>query len=341
MIIKEINIDDYLAFYKNGEELSLFYQINWLNSVSEAYSLEWQLLGCFSKDQLIIAFPVNIRKLFSIIKIAGSPLPGIGAAITPISFFKETEVEVFIRAVEKWAKSQRIFYFNLYMPITSNSLTFSSYVEHEWVDNLELPLEKPLEELWRGIKSEARNRIRKAVRNGVKVHWFKTKDSIQIYWKLIESTYNNHQQIKPLISREMCEATYNNLLDNGLKIIGATYQGHVIAMLWIMYDGNRCYFWNGASNQQLRHLNANHLLHWEIIKWGKRKGIKVYDLFGRAKKSGIGGHRPGIARFKKSLGGKRVNYMKVLICPAWLRIGISIYRKILAMKYMPKRSEKS
>lgn len=343
MIIREIREDDYLNFHKINENLQVFHRIGWLNAISSVYPVQWKLLGGFNdRETLVVAFPVYLRKVFGILLLAGSPLPQLGTPIpTVVTRDNTISIKELMDAIRVWLKKERIFYFQMTVHTGMSCGLSELNGEYEVIDNLELPIEQPIEELWAQIKKKRKSLIRGAIKSGIKVHWFYRENSIREYQKLLESTYDKSQKLKPNFGENLYTAIYRNLRDNGLRLIGATYGGSVVSILWILYDQQKCYFWDGASDQiTLREIDVNRLLHWEVIRWAKRKGLKVYDLVGRTEKSGRAGLRPGIAKFKKTLGGQRVDYIKIVMAPIWLKMSLAIYRKVFAFKNRPKFSGK-
>jgi lipid II:glycine glycyltransferase (peptidoglycan interpeptide bridge formation enzyme) len=53
---------------------------------------------------------------------------------------------------------------------------------------------------------------------------------------------------------------------------------------------------------------APYLLHWELIKEAKEKGLKFYDWWGIAASDDPKDPWAGITRFKKGFGGEMVSY---------------------------------
>ena len=53
----------------------------------------------------------------------------------------------------------------------------------------------------------------------------------------------------------------------------------------------------------------NNLIHWEIIKWAKEKGLKEYDLWGIPADPKEGHPLWGVYRFKKGFNAELKNFI--------------------------------
>lgn len=87
------------------------------------------------------------------------------------------------------------------------------------------------------------------------------------------------------------------------KLFFAKYQNKPIAAALVLIYGDSGYYLHGASDYERRSLMAPYMLHWQIIKFLKNKGISNYDLWG------IDANKwPGVTRFKLGWGGRVVEY---------------------------------
>jgi hypothetical protein len=333
MVIQEINETQYAAFLESRPQHSIFHRTAWLQTVREAYGVSCIPLGLFDGARLVGSLPVFHRRFLGL-SLYGAPLPRLATPIALSPVVPPDCGEEFLIALAEWVQRRCISHFQVSWHGRRLSPPEPARVEPR--DNLEIDLESaPLEGLWKKIKSEARNRIRHATREGVKVDWIQTPDAIRIYHGLLQSTYDR-QGIRPNFPFSFYEILYNKLIGRGLGILSATYQGKVVAALWILHDAQKCYFWDGASIQELRQLAANHLLHWEVLSWAKQKGLKTYDMIGRSAESGRAGARPGIGRFKRSLGAQPVDYRVFTWQRPWIGTGIRLFRSLMNWRNKPK-----
>ncbi len=96
---------------------------------------------------------------------------------------------------------------------------------------------------------------------------------------------------------------------NILKMFGAYYQDTLVAALFIMaYQDKVTYYYGGTSNQY-RNTMANYLLQWEVIKYAKTCGYKLYDFWGIEDGTKHTAYWQGITRFKRGFNGQEISYL--------------------------------
>jgi len=122
---------------------------------------------------------------------------------------------------------------------------------------------------------------------------------------------------------------YHKLLnDNSLntKLFIAFYENKPIAGAITLTYGDVGYYLHGASDYEHRALMAPYMLHWQIMQYFKRAGVKNYDMWG------IDARRwPGVTRFKLGWGGRTVEYpgsFDLPIARLWY-LAYKIARKII------------
>lgn len=129
------------------------------------------------------------------------------------------------------------------------------------------------------MKPKARRQIRDAARKGVKVIIGSSRN-LRDFYDLHHLTAE-HQGF-PVFP----ESYYNYLRDifgaNRLPIFLATYNDKSVMALMGLVMGNRLYYcWGGMHRgAEEKKLNANRLLHFEAMKWGRAMGLEGYDLGG-------------------------------------------------------------
>ncbi len=336
MVLREIDESEYAAFLESRPLYSVFHKPAWLRAVQTAYGVNCFLLGLFDGARLVGGLPVFHRRIWGV-RFYGAPLPRLATPIALLPIVPQDSGDECLRALDEWARHRSLPHFQASWHGPRPILSEPARIELR--DNLEIDLEAaPLDGLWKGIKSEARNRIRRATRADVQVNWIEAPDAVRIYRGLVQSTYNR-QGIRPNFPFSFYEILYREMIGRGLRILSAVHQGKIIAALWILHDARKCYFWDGASNQEFRQLAANHLLHWEVLSWAKQRGLKTYDLIGRSTESGRAGARPGIGRFKRSLGARPVDYWVITWQAPWVRVGVWLYRQLMNRRHQPKTGD--
>lgn len=330
MYIKQIPETDYNIFCQKFDEATFFHSIEWHHILRAAYNIELLYLGIYKTDELVGVIPVMRRKMFGL-NIYGAPLPK-SATPTILPLLNQTKTSAALEAIDQWVKDNGWKHLQISWPL--DSPVFLNNVKEELRLLVKIDVCHPLEVLWRQIKRETRNRIRYAVRSKIRVHTCISDTYLDEYKRLLHYTYNLSQAISPNTSPSIFDEIRKRKTELPLKVFTATYKNTVVAMLWIFFDKDTCYFWEGASDAKGKELAANHLLHWEVIRWASKKGIKHYDMVGG---KGRGGKRDGILSFKQQFGASTEECKVLYWQSKWVKLLFRTYRGYLYIKDRPTK----
>jgi len=164
-----------------------------------------------------------------------------------------------------------------------------------WID-----LTKSEEDLLKEFSGKTRYNIRLAERSGVSVS---EDNSAEAFEKYLELTRETTQRDKFYAHNEK----YHRLMWETLQPAGiahllvAKYSGEIVTT-WILFSsGDFLYYPYGASTHKYKNIMANNLMMWEAIKFGKRLGLKTFDLWGREPGKGFTkfkeGYNPRVVEF--------------------------------------------
>jgi len=173
---------------------------------------------------------------------------------------------------------------------------------HTWVTPLDLSDEK----LFELLHKKTRYNIGLAQRHNIEIKFNEIDfDSV---WPIFVETGSRGEF--RLHSKIYYEKMFEKINSNDCKIFLATAmfeQKPIAVNIMLDFGGVRTYL-HGASSHEYRALMAPHLLHWELIKDAKQKGLSVYDWRGIAPSDQPNHPWAGITRFKKSFPGHEVVY---------------------------------
>jgi len=177
-----------------------------------------------------------------------------------------------------------------------------------------LDLTADLDNLLTSFEEKTRYNIRLSEKKGVEVRDSSTEEGVNIFYKIYQETAQREKfLIHPLSYYQKLKRF---LIDRGLaKVFLGYYQGLPIAGIFIFTFGSKVWYMYGASASDHRNVMPNHGLHWQVIKWAKEKGFKIYDLWG------IPAHPTerhplwGVYRFKKGFNGKLVKFIGIYDLP--------------------------
>ncbi|MCL2110254.1 peptidoglycan bridge formation glycyltransferase FemA/FemB family protein [Microgenomates group bacterium] len=165
------------------------------------------------------------------------------------------------------------------------------------------------EELMTRLSSKTRYNVRLASKKGVEIVEDSSKNGMETYIKLMEETTKRQQFLNHNgdYFREMHEVMEGTGM---MRIFHALYQEKVLTS-WIVWEfNNNLYYPYGASSNEHREVMPNNLMMWEMIKLGKAKKNKSFDMWGclgpdaNEKNPWYGFHK-----FKEGYGGEMREYV--------------------------------
>jgi lipid II:glycine glycyltransferase (peptidoglycan interpeptide bridge formation enzyme) len=155
-----------------------------------------------------------------------------------------------------------------------------------WID-----LTKSEEELMKSFSSKTRYNIRLAERKGVKVTEDNSERAFEKYLNLTFETTKRQgfyahtpryhklmwKHLRPQLTSMMLKSEGRSIA----HLLTAKYKGEMITT-WILFAyKDFLYYPYGASTDKYKEVMANNLMMWEAIRFGKKLGLKTFDLWGR------------------------------------------------------------
>jgi len=173
---------------------------------------------------------------------------------------------------------------------------------------LHLDLTQTEEETIRKMRKTTRYLIRRAQRDGVETQISKNINDIGLLHTLQREAVERHKFIP--FSKEFFEKHFRAFIDDGqIALIKADYHGETLAIgMFIFYGDTGFYHYSGSSSRYPK-IPASYAMLWRAIQEAKKRGCKIFDLWGIAP-TGDPRHRfAGVTRFKKGFGGTRIDYL--------------------------------
>lgn len=172
-----------------------------------------------------------------------------------------------------------------------------------------LDLTKSEDELLSGMKQKTRYNTRLAEKKGVKIVEDNSVEAFEEYWKLTSET--TRRQGFYAHTKRYHQLMFETLQPSGIAhLFKATHEGKTLAT-WIVFIVNGvAYYPYGASTRDDKNVFASNLMMWEVIKWAKKNGCKLFDMWGSLppvydpKDPWAGFHR-----FKEGYGGDLVEFL--------------------------------
>lgn len=169
-----------------------------------------------------------------------------------------------------------------------------------------VPLDLRDDELLAQMKPKGRYNTRLAQRQGVAVVEDTTAEGLEDFLAIYEEMADRQGvEEKP---REYFEDLLSMIaLEARGALYFAEYRGERIASALVLHFGDRATYFFGGSVYRHRALMAPYLLHFEIMRRSRERGLRCYDLWGIAP-AGSDDDHPwyGFSAFKRKLGGHDV-----------------------------------
>lgn len=151
------------------------------------------------------------------------------------------------------------------------------------------------DDMWNDISPTSRNKIRKAIKNNVKIDIDYSCTYLEEFLTLYEMTMKkNSAKNYYFFSREFFE---NNilLLKENIMIFRAILEEKCICSILVLKYGDYIHYYFSGSLEEYKNIGANNLLLYEIALWGSKNGFKKFHLGG-----GYSGDDDSLFKFKKS-----------------------------------------
>ncbi len=171
-----------------------------------------------------------------------------------------------------------------------------------------LDLTKSEEELLKAMHPKTRYNIKIALKHDVKIIEDNSDEAFEEYLKLTKQTTKRQRFYAHTEG-------YHRLMWKTLKnkiahLFLAKYKEETL-VAWILFVYNdTLYYPYGASSTLYRETMASNLMMWEVIKFGKRLGLKKFDMWG-ALSTNPDKNDPwyGFHRFKEGYGPKHIEFV--------------------------------
>ena len=171
-----------------------------------------------------------------------------------------------------------------------------------------LNLSNSTDTLLKNMKSKTRYNIGYAQRKGVQIVRAKERRLLNVFYVLLQETaLRDGFTIRPI---DYYEAMWEHLVENNLAQLFLAYHDNTPLAGAICFRlPHRVWYVYGASSNEKRNLQASHLIQWEMIRWAKSLGTKVYDFRGVSGDLREDNPLYGLYRFKEGFGARLDTYV--------------------------------
>jgi lipid II:glycine glycyltransferase (peptidoglycan interpeptide bridge formation enzyme) len=177
----------------------------------------------------------------------------------------------------------------------------------QFQNSMRIDLRPSEAELLERMKPKTRYNLRLAARHGVTVRHAGPAELERLYPIFVETSVRDGFVIR---NREYYLDVWGTFVSSGLaQPILAEVEGEAVAAVIVFRFGRTAYFLYGMSRDAHREKMPNYMLQWEAIRWARRQGCEVYDLWGAPDRADPKDPLWGVYRFKSGLGAHGVQWL--------------------------------
>lgn len=325
-------------FLQNYHDLKTFLQSwNFGNAIKESGYSIWRF-GVYGKRGIIgIIFLYKIcAKRSSFLYVPHGPLVNEEQLIT---HSKESIIKSILLKIIKLGQKEKVDFIrinslllntasniNLFKKLGFQQAPLFVFTENFWI----VDISKNEKELLKNMRKVHRYSIRKSIKEGVTVTASNKLEALDDFYKIYLETARRHHftpYTYSSLKNEFNAFRYND----EVLLFFAHYQNTLLATAFIIFHQDIAYYHHGASIPITNKIPASYLLHWEVIKEAKKRGCKLYNMWGIAPKASS--HHPwyGLTFFKTGFGGSYYECLPTQDYPLskkyWLNYFIEKIRK--------------
>jgi lipid II:glycine glycyltransferase (peptidoglycan interpeptide bridge formation enzyme) len=164
-------------------------------------------------------------------------------------------------------------------------------------------------ELFENMHKKHRYNARYAARKGVTIKLAESdSDFVEFFQMFKETAIRQSYFIRP---KKYYQLIWQMLHPKDMcHILTAMHEDKPLASWMVFIYENVIYYPYGGSSEEYRNLYASNALGWEVIRFGKEKGCKIFDMWGAAEDpQDKSDDYHGFTRFKEKFGAEHVKYL--------------------------------
>lgn len=288
------NWDGLIASYSTK---TLFHEAAWLDHLQTIHPQGRIVYYEICDGTARVGFYCALRISRMMVPIHGSPLGGTGTNFMGPLVNDGVDQRELIRALLELSGPKHFLHVELSNPWLNRSIMVGAGFEvQDSVTHLcHIP---PGEDAaFASVTTEARNRIRKAVKAGVIVERTNDASIVPEFFAQFQEVYGKQGMTTPF-AEERPQSLFDHLSPAGRMLALRVRQGEeVLATGLFPFDDRAIYFWGAASWLRHQKLCPNEALHWAVFQFAVERKIPIYNMCG------------GRNQFKNKFGGEDVPYV--------------------------------
>jgi hypothetical protein len=180
---------------------------------------------------------------------------------------------------------------------------------------LVIDLDQSMDELFANLKKDARNKVRKAEKQGVEIVELGTDETSLQQLQQVMAETSRRNGLPALSQDQLKNSQWCRQHALGLmRAFVSLHEGHLVSSQMAVVF-NEIVLLGGVSYTDYSRENniyGNDLMQWHMIKWAKENGMQLLDFAGIAPQA-TSAKLKAIYEFKSKWGGRRLDYDEFLL----------------------------
>ena len=276
---------------------TLFHEGAWLDHVHDIHPNGRIEYFDIRLDGTRVGLHCGLRITRMMIPIHGSPLGGTGTNFMGPMVDEDVDQRDLVHALLRLSGPRHFLHLEVSNPWLDRAvMEAAGFQVDENVTHL-CHIPNDVDAAFATLRSEARNRVRKAEKNGVIVEQTDDPAVVDHFYDQFGEVYGKQGMVRPW-GVERPRSLFERLRPAGRMLaLWARKDDEVLAAGLFPFDDRCIYFWGAASWLRVQHLSPNEALQWAVIKFAAERGIPLYNMCG------------GTSQFKNKFGGADVPYL--------------------------------
>jgi hypothetical protein len=276
---------------------TLFHESAWLDHILSVHPQGRVVYYEIRDESGLVGLYCALRITRLMIPIHGSPLGGTGTNFMGPLIGEDVDQRELMRAFDRLFGPRHFLHLELSNPsLNRQALEDAGFEVQDSVTHIcHVP---PTEDTaFASLSTEARNRVRKAAKNGVVVERTDDPAIVGEFFAQFEEVYGKQGMTTPF-GEDRPRSLFNCLMPAGRLLALRVRQGEeILATGLFPFDDRAIYFWGAASWIRHQKLCPNEALHWAVFQFAVERKIPVYNMCG------------GRNQFKSKFGGEDAPYL--------------------------------
>lgn len=276
---------------------TLFHESAWLDHVQSVHPEGRIVYYEIRDDSGLLGFYCALRITRLMIPIHGSPLGGTGTNFMGPLVGDDVDQRELVEAFNRLFGPRHYLHLELSNPFLNPAVMKESGFEVQESVTHMCRIAPTEDAAFASLSTEARNRVRKAAKNGVVVERTMDPAIVSEFFVQFQEVYGKQGMTTPF-GEERPRSLFERLMpSDSLLALRVSKGDEILATGLFPFDDRAIYFWGAASWLRHQKLCPNEALHWGVFQFAVERGIPFYNMCG------------GRNQFKSKFGGEDIPYL--------------------------------